>query len=156
MKQQIGWYNLKEDNVFTNTYECAAWYENVLVKAGRYPVVVYDYNIRKSNRKSHDNEVCGHINGAYTSMDGTVVSDEFGARFYGVPVESYDNHKNAGKPSSHSMMCYMYIVADSILNEPDSPWELLPEYEAREIRFEYDGEEHVTYGIFKVEKGEAA
>lgn len=148
MKQQIGWYNLKEDKMFTNTFECAAWYENVMVKAGRYPVEVYDYRIQKHDNPKYNNEVKGHIDGVYVHMDGTIVSDEFGARFFGVPVGNYDNYKNAGQKAQHSMMCYMHEVARSILEDTDSPWDLFPEYEAREIRFEYDGEEEVTYGIF--------
>ena len=43
MTKQIGWFILKEDTVFTNTFECAAWYEMVSVKAGRYPMMVIDY-----------------------------------------------------------------------------------------------------------------
>lgn len=82
-------------------------------------------------------------------MDGTIVSDEFGARYFGMPIGDYDDGKNAGKPSSHSMMAYMYEVADSVLNDPDSPWELFPEFEAREIHDEWDGEPYTTHSIYK-------
>lgn len=130
---QIGWYNLKEDRVFRNTYECAAWYQDVLVKAGKYPVIVYDFRVLKHDNPDFNNRIEGHISGTYTCMTGTIVSDEFGARFCGVPVGDYDNTKNAGKPSTHNMMMYMYSVADSVLNDTESPWELFPEYEARAI-----------------------
>lgn len=148
-KTQIGWYTLKADKVFRNTYECAAWYEDVLVKAGKYPVVVYNISVLTHENPKYDKSVKGHIDAAYVHLDGTIVSDEFGARFCGMPIGDYDNLKNAGKPSSHSMMSYMYCVADSILNDSESPWELFPEFEAREIHDEWDGKEFVTHGIYK-------
>ena len=150
--KQIGWFNLKEDKVFTNTYECAAWYENVKVPAGRYPIVVYDYKVmhfEDEARKRFNGEVDGHIRSAYISMDGIITSDEFGARFCGVPVGSYDNHQNTGKRSSHTMHVYLYSLADSVLNDPETPYELLPEYRAEEERFvsSFDGKEFTTHCI---------
>lgn len=146
---QIGWYNLKEDRIFRNTYECAAWYEDVLVRCGKYPVVVYDFRVLKHDNPDFNRRIEGHIGTVSIHMMGTIVSDEFGARFYGVPVGDYDNTKNAGKPSSHSMMVYMYSVSDSILNDTESPFELFPEYEARAIHGERDGEPFTTYAIYK-------
>lgn len=140
---QIGWYILKEDRVFRNDYECAAWYEDVLVKAGRYPVEVYDLRFYDDGRIDHS---CG---GAYVSMDGEIVSDYFATMYCGVPVgKPYDTTKNKGKRSEHHGYWYLYDIAHKIL-DGDTEFELLPEYEPREIHFEYNGEEHVTHGIFK-------
>lgn len=69
---QIGWYNLKEDRIFRNTYECAAWYEDVFVKAGKYPVVVYDFRVLKHDNPDFNNRIEGHISGTYTCMNGTI------------------------------------------------------------------------------------
>ena len=146
---QIGWYNLKEDMIFRNTYECAAWYEDVLVKAGKYPVMVYDFRVLKRDNPDFNSRIDGHIGCTYTCMSGKITSDEFGARFCGVPVGDYDNSKNTGKPSYHSMMTYMYEVADSIINDPESPWELFAEYEARAIHGEWDGKPFITHAIYK-------
>ena len=147
-KTQIGWYNLKEDKGFHYAdYECAAWYENVEVKAGKYPVFVYDYRVLDK-----DGEIGGHVNSAYVSMPGTIVSDYFGTLFCGNPISDYDEKKNAGKSSEYKTSSYLFMIADSILNKPDCPWELLPEYEAREIKFEYDGKPFTSHGIFVKEK----
>lgn len=146
---QIGWYNLKEDRIFRNTYECAAWYEDVLVKAGKYPVVVYDFRVLTHDNPDFNSRIEGHIGTVSVHMSGTIVSDEFGARFYGVPVGDYDNTKNAGKPSRYSVMAYMYSVADSVLNDAESPFELFPEYEARAIHGELDGKPFTTHAIYK-------
>lgn len=140
---------MKEDKIFRNTYECAAWYEDVLVKAGRYAVLVYSFRVLKYDNEKYNNMIEGHIGGTYTHMDGEIVSDEFGARYFGMPIGDYANSKNAGKPSSHSMMAYIHCVADSILNDLESPWELLPDYEAREIHGEWNGEQFTTYGLYK-------
>lgn len=149
--KQIGWFTLKEDKVFCdNGYECAAWYENILVPAGKYPINVVDYTVMHfddERRKRYNGRVKGHIDSAYITMDGTIVSDDFGSRFYGMPIGDYDIYQNKGKPSRYTMQMYLYSLADSVLHDPDSPYELLPEYEAREVYFEYDGEQHKTHEI---------
>jgi len=135
MDKQIGLFHLKTDKVFRNEFECAAWYEDVLVKAGDYPVNVFDYRIMHfdDDRRKHLNgRVDGHCGGVYVGMSGTIVSDEFGARFCGMPISGYDNHKNAGKDAHHSMFAYMFSVVDSIQNDPETSWELFPEYEIRD------------------------
>ena len=141
-EKQIGWYHLKEDKVECNNgYECAAWYENIAVKAGRYPVYVYDYKVRDENR------IDGHVGSAYVSIPGIIVDDYFGSLFCGVSVGTYDCERNKGKESYYHFSNYLFMVAESILKGNDE-WELLPEYEARKIEFEYDGKMHFTHGIF--------
>lgn len=152
---QIGWYTLKEDEVFRNTYECAAWYEDVLVKAGKYPVYVYDLRIHQSDNPKYNRKIDGHVGSASVYMEGVVVSDEFGSLFCGVPISNYDNKKNAGKPSACSMRPYLYDVARSILCDAESPFELFPEYEARPIHDTYccgkdKGKPFTTHGIYRL------
>lgn len=113
---------------------------------------VHDFRILKNDNPAFNNRVDGHIGGAYINMGGTIVSDEFGARFFGMPIGDYDNSKNAGKPSSHTMMTYLFSIADSVLNNPNSPFELLPEYEARAIQSEWKGETLTTHAIYKKER----
>ena len=121
MTKQIGWYNLKEDKVFTNYTQWAAWFEDVEVKAGRYPVVVVDYRINESDIDIFNGSVDGHISSVYVKMDGVIVG-------------GYDGN-TVGKESVHNMQCYMYNVCDSIMDDPETPCELLPEYEVREGTF---------------------
>jgi len=153
-KTQIGWYVLEKDTEFTNTFECAAWYENVMCKAGRYPLYVYDYGLRNG---AEGQQVTGYIDMAYADIPGIITSDDFGARYFGVPVGEYDTEQHKGNESNHVCYQYLYAVADEIMN-PESihkadyrHYELLPEYEPKEIRFMYDGEEVVTHGIFKMD-----
>lgn len=139
----IGTYQLKEDKVFQNHYENAAWYEDVLVKAGAYPVEVYDYCVMD------DGEISGHCRGVYVDMPGTVVSDYFGSDHFGTPIGDYDTFQNAGNSSRHSLFSYMVFVAKSII-DGDSAYKLDKGFEARPIQFKnYKGEEVTTYGIFK-------
>ena len=149
MKRQIGWFTLKEDKLFFNDFECAAWYEEVLVKAGRYPVVVYDFSVLKHESQKYNNRVEGHIGGTYTTMPGTIVSDYFESRFYGMPFgKDYDTKQNVGKPARHNMFAYMYEIAESVLTNKDSPWELLPEFEAKQTEGEWQGEKHIYHNIY--------
>lgn len=154
MAKQIGWFNLKEDKVFTNYFECAAWYENVLVKAGRYPVVVSDYRERESVEGNGRIKIDGYIHSVYVSLPGTITSDDFTSLFCGVPISDYDTTKNKGKEGRHVLGAYMYNVAESILKNPETEWELFPEYEAREYHFSscIDGTDICSHGIFLKEE----
>ena len=140
---QIGWFNLKEDKVFTdNGYECAAWHQDVLVKAGKYPVEVYDLAWEKDGRISF------RCHGVYTMMHGTIVSDYFQSMYCGVPIgKPYDSTKNAGKEADYHDYRYTYMITE------DDGFELFPEYEIREIKFVscVDGEERTTHEIYKKE-----
>jgi len=95
---------LEKDKVFTNTYETAAWYENVLVKAGKYPMY-----------KNLGNT--GVSGGIYTSLEGTVVDDYFGSLFFGNPIGTYDTKKNAGNRSCYTAFMRDYSLADRILGD---------------------------------------
>ena len=67
MSKQIGWFILKEDYEFENTFECAAWYERVKVKAGRYPMAVPDYATRPTE---DGRKVSGHIDMIGVNLPG--------------------------------------------------------------------------------------
>lgn len=145
MNKQIGWFILKEDTEYCDRgYECAAWYENILVKAGRYPIEAPKY------REREDGRIEAHVSSASIPLDGTITSDYFGTLYFGMPVGIYDEEKNKGKKSTYHMRPYLHSLAKHILSGCDE-YELLPEYEAREIKFDWDGEEHTTYGIFRRE-----
>ena len=154
-KMQIGWFVLKEDKDFYNDFETAAWYERVAVKAGKYPLVVFD------GRFYEDGELKCSVDSVYAEMEGTLVSDNFQTLFYGVPVgECYDTKKNAGKRKETHATFYTFQIAKAVVEgsslksmEGNYEFELLPEYEAKEIRFvsTYDNLEKSTYGIFKKE-----
>lgn len=154
MNKQIGWYHLKEDKIFTNEFETAAWYERVKVPAGKYPMEVSDYRVKHytdDRRRRYNGCIDGHCGGVYVHMDGVIVSDNFQSLFFGMPIgEPYNSAKNEGKPGQYNMFEYMYNIADSVLNDPESPYELFPEYEAREERFvsDYDGKAHTSHSIY--------
>ena len=151
MDLQIGWIIQDKDEVVcNNSFECAAWYENIAIKAGRYPLKVLDAHI------DDDGRVRGHIGFAYYLIPGTIVSDNFQSLFCGMPIgKSYDGKQNAGKPTIYHSGTYMYNVAESIV-EDRGEYELLPEFEARAIDFIscIDGEKCRTHGIFKKEANE--
>lgn len=148
-KTAIGYFNLTEPRVYQNTFSFAAWYENVNVPAGQYPIEVLDIKIRSDEQPEFNKEVEGYINGSYITMNGTIVSDYFAGHYSGVPISNYDTEQNKGKPSSHTSMVYLHEIAESIVKDPGSPYHLNPEYEAREISFiAFDGKPCTTYGIF--------
>ena len=152
MDKQIGWYHLKEAKIFRNDFETAAWYEDVEIPAGCYPIMVMDYRVLHFDdeaRARFNGQVEGHIRSVYVPMNGTIKSDNFQSLFYGMPIgEPYDSGKHAGKPARHVMQVYMYSVAESVLKDPETPYELFPEFEAREERGTYNGKEYVSHSIY--------
>lgn len=128
---QIGWYTVKEQRIehkadFTN----AAWWEDVDVKAGRYPITVPFMQV-------YDD---GYIftQGAYVVCDATTVKDNFQSLYFGVPIgEVYDENKNSGIDSSYRIFMYLHDLAALILfgSKKGDEAELFPEYEARDKSF---------------------
>ena len=140
---QIGWYTVKEPRVAHKAdFSFAAWWEDIELKPGRYPVNVPDVEIYGSKEL--------FAQGAYVKIPGTTVQDYFAAHYCGMPVSDYDTKKNAGRASEYRIFDYLFDVAESVLSG-DSPYELFPEYEARkEDRVSmFDNTEYTSYGIFK-------
>lgn len=144
----IGYRILKEDTVMVkNDYECAAWYERLLVKAGKYPIYAY--------RLSHymkDGVYVTEVDWSnYIHYEGTIIDDYFGTLYCGVPISTYDEKKNTGKKTQYSQHIYCYSLAKAVLNG-SGEYELLPEYKAESIDFKssYDGEQHTAHHILKI------
>ena len=137
-KVLMGYGVLSRDKVYHNdSFETAAWYENILVKAGKYPIYT-EYDPNGYNRFD-----------AYCRIEGEIVSDYFGTLFYGVPVGTYDNKKNAGKRSSCGMFLYSFMLADMVLDPNEGrgffdSYELAPGFSAAKEKYisSVDGEEH--------------
>lgn len=105
-KVQVGWLKLAEDKVFTDAgYECAAWWQKVAVKAGKYPMFI------ESNKIWSNCMVDGTAR-VMAELPGTVTSDYFGSMFCGVPVGTYDSTKNTGKESSYWWDMYVFSFAE--------------------------------------------
>jgi len=139
-KIQIGWYyQRKEEVVCYAGYECAAWYENIKLTPGKYPMFADDDRVWKGRI------CCRDVN---IMVDGTVVSDDFGTRYFGMPIGEYDHTKNKGKPSRYDKGGYSYMVAENAYGNPD--YEIFPEYEIREEQFyvDYDMEYHSLFEFY--------
>lgn len=105
-----GYYELPADEVFNQSGgDCAAWYVNVLVKAGRYPVFA-----------STTPE--GVVNAFHVKLTGTIVSDNFQALYCGVAIGApYDTKQNAGKPADAHLRVYSYSVLEK---KEESRWNI--------------------------------
>lgn len=143
-KKQIGWYILSEKKVFTNQFETAAWYEDVEVEPGKYPMYMYDFRVMP------DGYLLGDVS---AHLPGIVKTDYFGALFCGVPISGYDEKQHTGKEAWAHLHWYGYRVAD-LVSAGDPRFELLPEYEARQDgEYEaFDGSTRKMYGLYCKEK----
>lgn len=95
-KKLVGHLCLTEPKEFTNHFECAAWWERVLVDAGEYPV--YEYESKGLY---------------YVSMQGTIVEDYFQSLWCGSRVGStYDTEKHAGKHAAARTSFYRWSAPE--------------------------------------------
>lgn len=126
-RTQIGWYIQKEKKTITNHFQYAAAFEEVMTEPGRYPLVVFDMRIDAGGR------VRGHANTAYARADGVITAahcaGEVGDRGFG------------------NVQPYLFTVAENVYCGKGD-YELLPGFEAKEVRFEYGEQTLGSYCIF--------
>ena len=148
MKFQIGWYIVPKETIYTNFFETAAWYENILIQPGKYPLYAEKFRFNEREHKE-ENIIDGWI---MFSLPGVIQSDNFQSLFFGCPVgQDYDTTKNKGKPGEYHGQTYPYTVAENILYSAIPRYELFPEYQAIEKQFTstYDDKVYTTHQIIK-------
>ena len=107
-----GFYRLAETTVFHYAgYECAAWWQDIRVAPGDYPVTLYKDASSSSLR-------------FFVELPGTIVADNFQSLWGGVPIgDSYDNSQNAGKPGSYHISTVDYCLFAEMKAKGEScPW----------------------------------
>jgi hypothetical protein len=106
-----GTYRVSESTVYHYAgYECAAWWRDVRVEAGEYPVSVY---------------LDGSTLRFSVKLPGVLVADNFQSLFCGNAIgKGYDETQNAGKPDSYSIHSQDYCVFASLKAGNNSPWRI--------------------------------
>lgn len=129
--ERVGTYTVSEAFEHTKAdYDCAAWSETIRVEPGDYPVMA---------------EVDGagavaDFPGPVVQLPGVVVRDYFASLYFGQPISKYDAAKNAGQQRTHRLSTYAHAWAHALL-EGRATWQLLPDFEAVSIPFDYtDGQ----------------
>jgi len=105
MKRTIGTIEVAQDVVLHfQGYETAAWWEDVNVAAGSYPV-------------QGEVDAQGKVKDlVFFGLPGTVVADYFRSLWGGMPMgQDYDRTQNAGKPSSYRGSLYLH-ASHGLLN----------------------------------------
>ena len=116
---KIGTVTIKEGETVTRHFECAAWYEEILLTPGRYDVTT-DGNY------------------VFYTVPGTILEDNFQSYFGGVAFgKGYDTDQTHGNPPTYTAVIDNYCVASAIF-EGRGNIELLPEYSAKEHHFTYE------------------
>jgi hypothetical protein len=109
-----GFYRLAETTVFHYAgYECAAWWQDVLVAAGDYPVTLYKDATSNSLR-------------FFVKLPGTIVADNFQSLWGGVPIgDAYNTGQNAGKLGSYHICTVDYCLFTEMKEKGEScPWHI--------------------------------
>ena len=93
---ECGVYHLAEEKVFRYSgYECAAWWQEVKVSAGDYPVYAYYSS--------------GFLSEFVVNLPGTIVRDNFQSLYGGMPIgTTYDETKNAGNGANYYVRARSY------------------------------------------------
>lgn len=130
---QIGWAIYPEDKEERDAgYECAAWYEDYLVKAGKYPIYAkHDYHERDRRYERSIN-----YNSILITVEGVITGDNFSSYFCGNMIApNYDKH--VGEKTTKYHRPYDFMLAEMI---QQGKAELLPEYVVEDCEFysEYD------------------
>ena len=134
MQHHIGWLTTTKDFEHCDRgYECAAWFENILVKKGeRFPLFAeVDRNYSDKFNKYFE----GGIRRVWTILSGTITTDDFGSRYCGNPISGYDEKKNAGKRSTHHESWSSYQFGNLVLAVRGTP-----NYSAERYEFNYEVE----------------
>lgn len=105
----VGTYTLTAPERFTNHYEFAAWYQEIEVQPGSYPV--------------HGWIEDGRVKYFLVTLPGFVTTSDFSPHFGGVPFAS-KHDEDKGQAASHSMQVYDYLVFESIHKDPASRWKI--------------------------------
>ena len=106
-KSQIGWLVISESQKIHNAgFSYAAWWEDIQVEPGKYPVYVYGLSFRSDGEIQER----GTPGACYAEIPGTIIADYFASHYFGMPIADYDTSQNRGKPSSYTVHEYLYNV----------------------------------------------
>ena len=108
--EPVGTYRVGADEVLHNaSYECAAWYQDIEVQPGEYPVYAYIQE--------------GRVKYFLVTLPGIVVASDFSSHFGGVRYGS-NVDKDKGQPGTYHIQIYDYLVFESIHSDPNSRWHI--------------------------------
>jgi hypothetical protein len=130
---QVGWFNLREAQTFRRSYECAAWFEDVRVEAGRYPVYAYP-NAREQS--------LGHT--LYPEANGTIAGASFQALWAGMPIRGARDRgpDSVGREAKAPIHLATYALHPLV---EDGRLELLPCC----VPFEHSSQEGKRYTFYR-------
>lgn len=113
MRRKIGVFKVFEAKEFTNHYETAAWYMNVLVQPGDYDAFL----------------LTDRYPWVVVSLPGIVTKSFFPTLWGGVMVGNRGIDEKVGQEATHSMQFNPYMIAKFILDKSPN-WELEPDVKA--------------------------
>ena len=109
-RHQMGVYVLTEPKVFRNNYECAAWYQDVEVPAGEYPMIgVFE---------------AGVLQWIVVGFTGTITGSDFTSFFGGNSFGKAKVDEDKGKEGRAGITARPYEVANEIAEHPNTAWRL--------------------------------
>jgi|TARA_R110000824_G_scaffold114010_3_gene264165 hypothetical protein len=131
-------YTVGETTERTNTFECAAWYENVEIAPQTAIGKTEGHSYFTDSRVGDDGK--RDVRWVSFKFTGFVTSDYFQSLFAGNKIgKSYDRAKNIGKSAHTNSQPYGYVIADSLIHDPNTPYALTDEgdqYEAKCVFYE--------------------
>lgn len=143
-KVQIGWYILEQDEEQRDAgYECAAWYEDYVVKAGKYPIYATHAYHERDRRYMHSIK----YNSITVVLEGTITGDNFSSYYCGnLIAEKYDRH--VGEKTTKVLRPYDFMLVEQI---KEGRAELLPDYEVVDHTF-YSSHEKENITIKQIQR----
>lgn len=127
----IGKLVLEKDQEFTKTYECAAWFKRVLVKAGAYDLI----GVYKKNEYSSWHNITGEFERVYAELPGLVTGSNFSSYFCGNMIGNGKFNEDVGKEDSYYWTTQAYSLAHTILRKEHRDWTI--ELDDKTLAVEY-------------------
>ena len=131
-------YTIGETTERTNRFECAAWYENVEIAPQSAIGQTKSHSDFTDSRVGDDGK--RSVRWVNFKFTGFITSDSFQSLFAGNAIgKTYDRSKNAGRAATTNSSPYGYMIADSLIHDPNTPYALTDEgdqYEAKCVFYE--------------------
>jgi hypothetical protein len=135
MSEQIGWLIVGENEKRTLRYEYAAWYKELILDVGRFPI----YAIIVESKVVDTSLIA--------SVEGTVLGDDFSPAWGGVAFASKRNEL-IGQRDTWFYRPYAHALAHGLISGDVKNVELLDGFKAKEVSFvSYDERTLFSYSI---------
>lgn len=141
-KEIVGTIVIGEGVTKTRLYECAAWFDEIAIPPGEYPLTGWV----DENGELSDRDPQGYSVGLRYELTGTVVASNKQSLWCGVPVSKRGINENIGETMSYVGHVAVYSLANAMLNGEAPDNIKIPGFTPYWYHFEYESRGETVHG----------